>query len=159
MRQARTPILCRSIPPTTTDYTHRPANSPWLPGLRDSPGDPHCAPVLPPVPQRWVTPLTLVMNPRNRTNGTPAVHRHLVTARDACHHKHMSIIIRQFDGRLEEVLVLSARGNVLRVMRRGCGDTAEFTVHKGGLLSEANEPVEIEFMDLRRILGPLAAPG
>jgi hypothetical protein len=67
----------------------------------------------------------------------------------------MGIIIRHLDGRLEQAFLMSVRGNVLRVLRPGCDDTAEFTVQERVLLSEANKPVEIEFMDLSSMLEEL----
>jgi hypothetical protein len=67
----------------------------------------------------------------------------------------MGIIIRHLDGRLEQAFLMSVRGNVMRVLRPGYDDTAEFTVQERVLLSEANEPVEIEFMDLNSMLEAL----
>ncbi len=58
----------------------------------------------------------------------------------------MMMVIRYFDGRLEEVVLLGATGNALRVMAPDGDDAVEFSLHEGMWLSEANEPVEIEFI-------------
>ncbi len=63
-------------------------------------------------------------------------------------------MIRHLDGRLEQVLLLSVTGSALRILRPGSDDTAECTVHTGTLRSEANEPVEIEFIGFLGLEGP-----
>lgn len=48
------------------------------------------------------------------------------------------------DGRSEEAILLAARDNAVRVAIRDCDDSAEFRLHNGQWLSEANLPVHIE---------------
>ena len=57
----------------------------------------------------------------------------------------MMMFIRYPDGSMERAVLLAASGNALRGAIPGREDTMEFRLHSGVWVSEANEPVEIEF--------------
>ena len=57
----------------------------------------------------------------------------------------MTMVVRYFDGRGEEVVFLGACGNTLRVVTPKVDDVVEFSLYEGQWFSEEYEPVEIEF--------------
>jgi hypothetical protein len=56
----------------------------------------------------------------------------------------MTMLIRFFDGRSEEAILLSSRGKTLRVAMKNSDDSTEFRFDRGVWLSESNDPVRIE---------------
>lgn len=59
----------------------------------------------------------------------------------------MLMLIRFYDGRSEEAILLANRGNTLRVAIRDCDDSAEFRYDSGVWLSENDVPVRIELAE------------
>lgn len=56
------------------------------------------------------------------------------------------MLIRHYDGRREEAILLSAAGNALRVAVPGRDDCAELRLYEGQWVTETNQAVEIEFL-------------
>jgi hypothetical protein len=56
------------------------------------------------------------------------------------------MLIRFFDGHLEQGILLHAEGNAMRVAFPGREDTSGFTLHGVQWFSETGEPVEIDFI-------------
>ncbi len=61
----------------------------------------------------------------------------------------MFTLIRYLDGHLEEAILLSIRGDMMRVAIPGCDDAVAFTLRGGAWVSDENVPVEIEFLAAR----------
>jgi hypothetical protein len=74
----------------------------------------------------------------------------------------MVMVIRHWNGRLEEAILLSARRNVIRTAIRNREDVAEFRCTGGQWFAEGDQPVEIDFeagSELDRFLEELALRG
>lgn len=56
------------------------------------------------------------------------------------------MLIRNFDGRLEDAMALSIAGNVIRVALSDRDDCVELRLYGGEWVTETNQPVEIEFI-------------
>ncbi|HWQ54478.1 MAG TPA: hypothetical protein VN442_12410 [Bryobacteraceae bacterium] len=58
----------------------------------------------------------------------------------------MLMLIRHYDGRREDALLLSIAGNAMRVALPDREDCMELRLCEGQWVSDANQPVEIEFI-------------
>jgi hypothetical protein len=56
----------------------------------------------------------------------------------------MMMLIRFFDGRSQEAILLASSGQTLRVALRDSEDSTEFRFDRGVWLSENDDPVRIE---------------
>lgn len=56
------------------------------------------------------------------------------------------MLIRHYDGRREEAMLLSVTGHAMRVAVSGRDDSTELRLYGGQWVTETNEPVEIEFV-------------
>ena len=76
----------------------------------------------------------------------------------------MYMLIRYFDGRLREAILLSLSGQVMRVAIPGTDDAVEFTLRDGQWVSDENGTIEIEFLgamaddEWHRLCGTVVAP-
>jgi len=74
----------------------------------------------------------------------------------------MRMVIRHWNGRREEAILLSARGNAIRTAIRDREDVAEFRCTAGQWFAEGDAPVEIDFdagSELDQFLEELALRG
>jgi hypothetical protein len=58
----------------------------------------------------------------------------------------MLMLIRHFDGRREEAILLSVSANTMRVALLDHEDCAELRLCDGQWVTETNQPIEIEFI-------------
>jgi hypothetical protein len=58
----------------------------------------------------------------------------------------MLMLMRHYDGRREEAVMLSVDGNAMRVASPGRDDCLELRLYDGQWVTETNEAVEIEFI-------------
>lgn len=56
------------------------------------------------------------------------------------------MLIRHYDGRREEAMLLSVAGNAMRVALPGRDDCAELRLYGEQWVTETNEAIEIEFI-------------
>jgi len=74
----------------------------------------------------------------------------------------MAMVIRHWNGRVEEAILLSARRNVIRTAIRDREDVVEFRCAGGQWFAEGDLPVEIDFeagSELDRFLEEVALRG
>ncbi len=58
----------------------------------------------------------------------------------------MLMLMRYYDGRREEAVMLSVAGNAMRVALPGRDDCLELRLYDGQWVTETNEAVDIEFV-------------
>ena len=70
----------------------------------------------------------------------------LSVAGDSTDYEPMLMLIRHYDGRREEAMLLSVAGNAMRVALSGRDDCTELRLYDGQWVTDTNRPVEIEFI-------------
>lgn len=60
--------------------------------------------------------------------------------------KIMYMLIRHFDGRLQEAMMLSVQGRAMRIALKDTDDIVELTLCGGQWLLDGRDPVEMEFL-------------